>query len=443
MSFQDAKGKATAAAAAVAARIAAQQAQAAPGLSAAEESIADLHEKLTSANYGGTKAGLGASSADKDATAARGVAAMYNSLQDRHRTLDAGSEILHLRNLNNFVKSVLFQKYLPKGDRQRGCVVLDLACGKGGDMLKFKASNIAVYVGIDIAANSVRDAAHRYNGANGRAAMPFAATLMAGDYCDPSFPSKLPAHISFGFVSCQFSMHYAFRSEAKARAFFANATCRLQPGGILVASCPDANVLIKRLRAAAGLEFGNSLYHVKFADAHASKAFAAGASPYGLAYTFALKEAVEECEEYLVHLPTLTKLAKEYGLELLAATNFTDFFASEWRHHAPLLDRMKVLPAEGAIAAEEWEVAHTYMVLALRMCDERGGAVPTPPAPARNAGNQQLNAERDLIYLDDSEGPPQPASASARKRPREEEQPPAEGEEARSDVKYTEAALFD
>ena len=80
MSFQDAKGKATAAAAAVAARIAAQQAQAAPGLSAAEESIADLHEKLTSANYGGTKAGLGASSADKDATAARGVAAMYNSL---------------------------------------------------------------------------------------------------------------------------------------------------------------------------------------------------------------------------------------------------------------------------------------------------------------------------------------------------------------------------
>ena len=447
MSRKEATAKSSAAAAAVAAKFSAADPPPA-ALSAAEVELADHHEKLMSQDYNRTKAGLGAGGGDKDdATAAKGVAAMYNSLADRHRTLDAGSDILHLRNLNNFVKSVLFNKYLPKGDRQRGCAVLDLACGKGGDMLKFKAANIAVYVGIDIAANSVRDAAVRYNGANGRAAMPFAATLMAGDYCDPTFPAKLPAHIRFGFASCQFSMHYAFRSEAKARAFLANTTCRLQPGGVLVASCPDANVLVKRLRAASGTSFGNGIYQVKFAAAHASKAFAAAASPFGLAYTFALKEAVDECEEYLVHLPTLTRLASEYGLELVEASNFTDFFAAEWRRNGPLLDRMKVLPADGFVSEEEWEVAHCYMVLALRKRDDGGNVALTPPPPEANPGHRKLDADRDIIYLNPDEAPaPPPPSAAARKRPREEAAGAAHGEEgeARSQVDYQEQdALFD
>jgi mRNA (guanine-N7-)-methyltransferase len=42
-----------------------------------------------------------------------------------------------MRNFNNWVKSILIRSYLPDG-----ATVLDLCCGKGGDMLKWKEGGI-------------------------------------------------------------------------------------------------------------------------------------------------------------------------------------------------------------------------------------------------------------------------------------------------------------
>ena len=40
-------------------------------------------------------------------------------------------------------------------------------------------------------------------------------------------------------------------------------------------------------------------------------------------------EAVDECTEYLVPMPTLVSLAAEFGMALEYASNFTDIFAAE------------------------------------------------------------------------------------------------------------------
>ena len=40
-------------------------------------------------------------------------------------------------------------------------------------------------------------------------------------------------------------------------------------------------------------------------------------------------EAVDECTEYLVPMPTLVSLAAEHGMALEYASNFTDIFAAE------------------------------------------------------------------------------------------------------------------
>ncbi|KAL6976203.1 mRNA (guanine-N(7))-methyltransferase, partial [Sarracenia purpurea var. burkii] len=47
------------------------------------------------------------------------------------------------------IKSVLIQLYARRGD-----AVLDLACGKGGDLIKWDKAKIGYYVGIDIAEGS-------------------------------------------------------------------------------------------------------------------------------------------------------------------------------------------------------------------------------------------------------------------------------------------------
>jgi hypothetical protein len=69
---------------------------------------------------------------------------------------------------------------------------------------------------------------------------------------------------------------------------------RLKPGGLFVGTTTDTNVLIKKLQAAPGLKFGNSLYSVEFLPDKGKehepfdKNFR-GRSPFNLRYRFYLK----------------------------------------------------------------------------------------------------------------------------------------------------------
>eukprot|EP00966_Prymnesium_polylepis_P096135 2227916-Prymnesium_polylepis.1 len=83
-----------------------------------EEQLIKSHEELSARDYNRTKSGLGFGGGgdSQDPNAAASVATHYNSLQDRHRTLTGGSDILNLRNLQNWIKSVLIGKYLKRGD---------------------------------------------------------------------------------------------------------------------------------------------------------------------------------------------------------------------------------------------------------------------------------------------------------------------------------------
>jgi mRNA (guanine-N7-)-methyltransferase len=70
--------------------------------------------------------------------------------------------------------------------------------------------------------------------------------------------------IRFDAVSCQFAIHYSWTSEADAKAALMNAARRLKPGGLFVGTTTDAYVMKKKLDAAEGATFGNSLYRVEF-----------------------------------------------------------------------------------------------------------------------------------------------------------------------------------
>ncbi len=60
----------------------------------------------------------------------------------------------HFYNFQNWVKSVLIQEYTT-----RPCPrVLDLACGKLGDLLKWKQAGVTHYVGVDISLGQLREA---------------------------------------------------------------------------------------------------------------------------------------------------------------------------------------------------------------------------------------------------------------------------------------------
>ena len=179
---------------------------------------------------------------DGDALAAHKVALHYSGRDNQTTAQRQQSPIYHLRCLNNWVraftfnvhhitpfrrpsrrprpsrlrlilaafpprsirlasqvKSTVINSYVREKDR-----VLDFACGKGGDLTKYKKAGVGTYAGVDIALESVRrDAVERYNAGD----YPFPARFIAGDCFTADLTRVLPER-AHDVISCQFAVHY-------------------------------------------------------------------------------------------------------------------------------------------------------------------------------------------------------------------------------------------
>lgn len=94
----------------------------------------------------------------------------YNARKDAGFAMRRESPIIHLKGLNNWIKTVLINEALDHLNANNipkpgsvGPSVLDLCGGKGGDLFKFMEHKLSHYVLADIADGSVRDAMKRYN----------------------------------------------------------------------------------------------------------------------------------------------------------------------------------------------------------------------------------------------------------------------------------------
>ncbi|KAJ1672204.1 mRNA cap guanine-N7 methyltransferase [Coemansia sp. RSA 25] len=296
------------------------------------------------------------SSADNNSNAQQ-VAEHYNTRRELGVEGRLHTKITGLRLFNNWVKSILIGMHT-----FRGCKVLDLGCGKGGDLRKWSYANIGEYVGMDIAQVSVTQAQKRYSEMHNAR---FPARFYAQDcYGEPLAKTLQPADYRADVISAQFCLHYAFETERKARQMMRNVSEHLTDGGTFICTIPSANWLMKKLRATdtADLSFGNTVYRVEFAQREP-------VSVYGFAYAFTLDEAVEDCTEYLVHMPSFVALAEERGLELLYCTGFHELFSQNIgeRQNLELFQRMRVVDdSRPSISSDEWEAVGIYLAVAFR-----------------------------------------------------------------------------
>ncbi|KAJ4442161.1 hypothetical protein ANN_12027, partial [Periplaneta americana] len=286
------------------------------------------------------------------------VAAHYNTLEERGLAERCKSRIFYLRNFNNWVKSMMINlmhmkcdvsdEYLSKiwQGKQHGAPVrvLDMCCGKGGDLLKWRRGNITHLVCADIAEVSVEQCQTRYNELQNRSrndrgfAPVFTAEFLSADctkvrlrekYKDPSMELDL--------VSCQFSFHYCFESLPQAECMLRNAAECLRPGGYFIGTIPDAYEIVNRLQKAGGPSFGNEIYKVEFqCDTKPPLPL------FGAKYNFHL-EGVVDCPEFLVHFPTLVKLAEKFGLQLVLKERFHDYYEKMKEEGRSLLGKMQAL----------------------------------------------------------------------------------------------------
>ncbi|CAM0953771.1 unnamed protein product [Alopecurus aequalis] len=312
---------------------------------------------------------------------ARRVADHYSARRNQTVEEREKSPIIHLKRLNNWIKTVLIHLHTRPGDS-----VLDLACGKGGDLIKWDKARAGYYVGVDIAQGSIRDCMARYNADRFR----FPARLICADcYDDTPLHEYLSEDVPFDVCSCQFAMHYSWSTEARARQALANVSALLRPGGAFIGTMPDANVIIKRLRESEAMELGNSVYHIAFGEEYAEKKFPASRA-FGIKYRFRLEDAVDDCPEWVVPFHVFRLLAEEYDLELVLVKNFHEFVHKySWKpEFGHLVQRI------GTLSQDEWEVSYLYLAFVFRKRGPSQRRVRNGKRPGKT-----FLAEEDIEFL--------------------------------------------
>ena len=82
------------------------------------------------------------------------------------------SSIYNLKCFNNWIKAVLINEFIP-----RNATVLDLCCGKGGDLIKWNKAKVSKLLGLDISSISIEQCRDRFLQMN----EPFYAQFIAID----------------------------------------------------------------------------------------------------------------------------------------------------------------------------------------------------------------------------------------------------------------------
>ena len=301
----------------------------------------------------------------------------YNTVPQRAKEWrKTDSKIKGLRSFNNWIKSTLIQKFSPDEEflsritggkewvdgggsapvEEKKLLVLDLGCGKGGDLGKWQLAPqpVDLYIGLDAAEVSVEQARERYNamksgrGQRGRRVTnTFHAEFQTKD-CFGEWLGDVPiiqqvgidANVGpdgssmssrwggggFDVVATMFAMHYAFESEKKARQMLHNVAGALKKGGRFLGVCPNSDVISAKVvefhqkrkaqeeaarngnidtpedgeveEDSQSLEWGNSIYRVRFPGATPEDGIFR--PPFAWKYSYFMEEAVEEIPEYVV-----------------------------------------------------------------------------------------------------------------------------------------------
>ncbi|KAJ5776358.1 uncharacterized protein N7511_001369 [Penicillium nucicola] len=368
----------------------------------------------------------------------RGVTDMvrqhYNAVPERGREWrKTESKIKGLRSFNNWVKSTLIQKFSPDEEfaarfndtkdwaddsgpppaDDKRLLVLDLGCGKGGDLGKWQLApqNVDLYVGLDPANISIEQAQGRYeqmrSGRGQRGRRPPQPIFHAEFYPKDCFGEWLgdiniiqqvgiDANAGpggsimasryggggFDVVTSMFAIHYAFETEEKTRQMLSNVAGCLKKGGRFIGVCPNSDVIAsqvsnfhkkrKEREAAKPAEsegpedgeveederasWGNDIYRVQFPGATPEDGIFR--PPFGWRYSYFMREAVEEVPEYVVPWEAFRALTEDYNLELQYRKPFLDIWEDEKndRDLGPLSERMGVRDrSTGALAMTEEE----------------------------------------------------------------------------------------
>lgn len=265
--------------------------------------------------------------------------------QDREQTAERrrGSNVFDLRSLNNFVKAIIINRYVQRGDS-----LIDIGGGRGGDLGKFAFPGVSSVVLTDISGLSLDRAQNRYNQLKRRNRRIFDLSLIQSDSSDPSLSERLPRS---DIVTYQFGLHYLFDTPERAANTIRTISEALNPGGYLIITIPNAEYIEESVK---GGSMGNRLFNIRMISEDS--------------YVFYLEDSVDNIIEHLIRREDLLTLTSENDLTLIYEKSFNELIQKDLNESEKrLLPRMvpnaysssKILP----ISKPQWDVFKLYKVM--------------------------------------------------------------------------------
>jgi hypothetical protein len=276
------------------------------------------------------------------------------------------SYTINLRNFHNLiVKAMLYDSVMFKG-----CVLLDYAVGKGGDISKWMANNPAFVLGIDISKDNIHNikdgVCARYLELKSRKRNLFDALYIQGDTSkllrgeefavqedkeeeqkskfvfqqvmgikekSKQYGSYIESNYAvakklFDVGSIQFALHYMFKNKDTFHTFMKNCSDTIKVGGYFIGTCYDGAKIFEALKDE---KEGGKIELYKSEDCKSSKNMKKiwsitkkysqtelldNETSLGLTVGVYQESINKDFDEYLVYFPYFIESMKQYGFEV-------------------------------------------------------------------------------------------------------------------------------
>jgi SAM-dependent methyltransferase len=256
-----------------------------------------------------------------------------------------------VRRFHSWIKAVIIEEAatLARETADGALRVVDLACGRGGDLLKFRALGEVVYRGVDASAEALEAAEARAATMDGQR-----CTWHHSDMCNGAPLLRLLGANSADVCTCMFGPHFAYRSPESARAFIETVRGLLRPGGVFACIFPSGTAI----EAALAQGGGKALYRPLFALAAAQ----AGT------IDFTVHGATPTQSEPLLPPGRLRTDLIEAGLEVVVDATLREL-RTRFAHRS---GQRHAMHCPETLDATQWELSDLQHVLVVRSAAPRG-----------------------------------------------------------------------
>ncbi|KAL3148005.1 hypothetical protein ABBQ38_014300 [Trebouxia sp. C0009 RCD-2024] len=190
---------------------------------------------------------------------------------------------LPLKELHNDVKRQLIYRFAGGADS-----LLDLACGRGGDIWKWTDAQIKYIKGIDLSPSEVEEARRRFQEMKVRKRRFNQGADIAADFEDTPLlgQKEWREELQYDAITCMFAIHYFFESEKAIKTFLHNVSINLKEGGHFFGCVPDGKAVMQTLQPAFPSYKGPLLQILA--------EWKGNPQPFGSAYSMAIGDTVTQ-----------------------------------------------------------------------------------------------------------------------------------------------------